>query len=133
MEIKQEFIDQIVAQAKQGYPKEVCGIIAGKDGTVTKVYEMTNVSETPETFYNMEAQEQFNVLKDARKLGLEMLGIYHSHPVSKAYPSEEDCKMCFYPEAFYMIVSLQNIDKPEIGVFKIKENIISEKGVKINE
>lgn len=131
--VKQKYIDQIIKQARKGYPKEVCGIIAGKDGAVTEIYEMVNVSETPETFYFMESQEQFKVLKDMRNLGLEMMGIYHSHPVSRAYPSEEDCRMCFYPDAFYMIVSLKNFDEPVIGVFKVKENIISEEGIEINE
>lgn len=131
MEIKKEFIAQIMEQAKKGRPKEVCGIIAGKEGTVKKIYEMANVSETPETFYFMDSQEQFKVLKDMRNSGIEMLGIYHSHPASRAYPSEEDCRMCFYPDAFYMIISLKNFDRPEIGAFKVNGNKITEERLEI--
>lgn len=131
LEIEQEFIDQIIAQARKGYPKEVCGIIAGKEGAVSRIYEMANISETPETFYLMDPQEQFKVIKDMRNSGMEMLGIYHSHPVSGAYPSEEDCRMCFYPDVFYLIVSLKNFKRPEIRVFKVKENKISEERFKL--
>lgn len=131
IEIKKEFIDQILDQAKKGYPKEVCGIIAGKDGVTAKIYEMKNIAETPETFYFMESEEQFKVLKDMRNSGMEMLGIYHSHPVSRAYPSDEDCRMCFYPDVFYMIVSLKNFKEPEIGIFKVNGNKITEERVAI--
>ncbi|MEW6087341.1 MAG: M67 family metallopeptidase [bacterium] len=129
--IKQKFIDQLINHAKKGYPEEVCGIIAGKEGSVLKIYEMANVSKTPETFYFMEPEEQFKVLKDIRNSGIEMLGIYHSHPASKAHPSEEDCRMCFYPDAFYMIISLKDFDKPEIGVFRVNGENITEERVDI--
>ncbi|HID12037.1 MAG TPA: M67 family peptidase [Candidatus Latescibacteria bacterium] len=54
----------------------------------------------------MDPKEQIDALKDIRRLGLEMVGIYHSHVASPAYPSKRDIKLAFYPEVSYVIVSL---------------------------
>ena len=38
--------------------------------------------------------------------GLDLVGIYHSHVSSPAYPSRTDAEQAFWPEAIYVIVSL---------------------------
>lgn len=128
--LKKEFLEQIIAQAKLEYPNEACGILAGKDEKVEKIYEMTNVDKSPSTYF-MDAREQLKVMKEMRNLGLEMLGIYHSHVEAKAYPSSHDVELAFYPETSYVIISLQDKDNPGVRSFKIKEGRISEEGVKI--
>ena len=128
--LKKEFFEQIVKQSKQEYPNEACGILAGKDGYVEKIYEMINVEKSP-SFFSMNPQEQFKVNKDIRKSGFEMMGIYHSHVKSQAYPSSEDVELAFYPEVSYMILSLQDLNNPVIRSFKIKEGKISEEEIKI--
>ena len=42
--------------------------------------------------------------------GDEMMGIYHSHPVSVAYPSATDAWNAYYPECIYFICSLEYDD-----------------------
>lgn len=37
-----------------------------------------------------------------------MMGIYHSHPTTHAYPSTSDVRMAFYPDAIYLIISLEH-------------------------
>lgn len=126
MIIKKFQQEEIVRCAKEALPHEVCGILAGKEGAVEKIYPMKNVSDTPELCYFMDAQEQLKVMKEIRTLGLEMLSIYHSHPGSKAYPSPRDVELAFYPEAMYLIVSLENADRPELKGFKIIDGKIKE-------
>lgn len=128
---KTQFND-IINHAKKEYPKECCGIVTGnvsqRSKVVTKVYRMTNVSENPETCYFMKPEEQLKVFKEMRQLGVEMLGIYHSHAYSPAYPSQRDCELAFYPEADYIIISLKNFNNPEVRAYKILEgNIVEEK------
>ncbi|MCM8787422.1 MAG: Mov34/MPN/PAD-1 family protein, partial [Candidatus Omnitrophica bacterium] len=104
-----------------------------------KVYKMTNVSENPETCYFMNPEEQLKVFKEMRKLGLEMIGIYHSHANSPAYPSQRDCELAFYPEADYLIISCSfNIQRsmfnePEVRAFKITEGKIQEEKIIIRK
>jgi proteasome lid subunit RPN8/RPN11 len=123
---KQEIIDHARASSKH----EACGILAGKNGKVEKVYKMTNTSDTPETCYFMDPKEQLNVMKEIRNSGLEMIGIYHSHPASPAFPSEKDIELAFYPETSYVIVSLQKEGKPEFRAFRILDGKITEEEIK---
>lgn len=123
LRIKKQDLDQIIAEAKKGYPNEVCGILAGKDGLVTKVYKMTNLDKSTTTFL-ADPREQLQAFKEMDKLGIEMLGIYHSHPASPAYPSKRDCELAFYPNMIYVIVSLVDLSKPELRAFKIVDGII---------
>jgi len=48
-----------------------------------------------------------------------LLGVYHSHPRTPAYPSVSDVEMAFYPEAYYFIISLE--PSIELRAFKIED------------
>lgn len=128
--LKKEFLEQILKACARESPNEACGILAGQGGEVKKVYEMTNIEKSPSTFF-MDAKEQLRVMKEIRNLGLEILGIYHSHVASVAYPSAHDVELAFYPEASYLIVSLKDKDNPSIRSFKIVEGKVSEEEVRI--
>jgi len=123
--LKKNLLEKIFKQIKEEYPNEACGILVGKNGVAEKVYEMTNTDKSPATYF-MDAKEQLLVMKEIRNLGLEMVGVYHSHVASPAYPSGHDVEMAFYPEISYVIVSLEDKDNPLIKSFKIKEGKITE-------
>jgi len=128
--LKKKFLDKIIAQARKEFPNEACGILAGKDGKVEKVYEMSNTDTSPSTFF-MEAKEQLKVMKEIRNSGIQMIGIYHSHAASRAYPSAHDVELAFYPEVSYAIISLEDKKNPVIKAFKIQEENIREEEVRI--
>ena len=128
--LKKELFELIVKHCLKEFPNEACGLLAGKDGIVEKVYETENVDKSPESFL-MEPKEQLKITKEIRSLGLEMLGIYHSHVASEAYPSEHDLRLAFYPETSYAIVTLKEKNNPKIRSFKIVEGKISEEEVRI--
>ncbi len=119
----------MLAQAKSEVPIEACGILAGKDGAVERLYKMTNADQSCDHFM-MAPQEQFKVAKDIRSAGLEMLAIYHSHPETPARPSAEDIRLAFTPDVTYVIVSLQNIE-PAIKGFLIEDDNVTEVPVRI--
>lgn len=120
----------IIAHAKREAPNEACGILAGKEGRVEKVYRMSNTDKSSRTFF-MDPQEQLKVMKEMRNLGLEMAAIYHSHLESEAYPSAHDVELAYYPETSYVIVSIKDKDNPTIRSFRIVEGKISEEELKI--
>ena len=128
--LKKRLAGIIIGQCKREYPNEACGILAGKAGRGEKVYEMANAERSGATFL-MDPKEQLKVMKEMRALNLEMVGIYHSHVASGAYPSSHDVEMAFYPEASYIIVSLKNMDDPVVRSFKIVNRKITEEEVKI--
>jgi len=118
--------EEIIRHVQEHASREACGILAGKDGRVEKIFKMTNTADTPEKCYFMDSIEQLKVVKEIRKEELEMIGIYHSHPGSDAYPSARDVELAFYPAVAYIIVSLKNKQRPEIRAFRIVEGEIKE-------
>ncbi len=122
--ITRELLAELISHCKETYPYEACGIIAGKDRVVKKVYPMTNIEKSGVS-YMMDPKEQFIVMKDLREQGLEMTAIFHSHPYADAYPSPRDIKLAFYEDSFYLIVSLIH-DEPLIKAFEIKDAIVRE-------
>lgn len=128
--LSKELFQQIVKHCVKELPDEACGILAGKTDSVEKVYAMINADKSPENFI-MDPAEQLKVTKELRNLGLEMVGIYHSHVASEAYPSTRDIELAFYPEARYCIVTLKVKNNPRMRAFRIKEGKISEEEVSI--
>jgi proteasome lid subunit RPN8/RPN11 len=128
--LSKELFQQIVKHCVKELPDEACGILAGKTDSVEKAYEMINADKSPENFI-MDPAEQLKVMKEIRRLDLEMVGIYHSHVASEAYPSARDMELAFYPEARYCIVTLKDKNNPRMRAFRIKEGKISEEEVSI--
>ena len=128
IELDREFFDEIVRQAREEFPNEACGLIAAVDGKPAKIYAMRNADASPVT-YRLDPKEQLKVFNDIDERGWELWAIYHSHTHSQAYPSETDRRQAFYPEARYLIVSLENRDDPELRGFRIVDGEISEEEV----
>ena len=122
---------EIIKQCREQYPHEACGILAGKDGLVQKLYMMENVSENPRVCYFMEPKQQLEIFKEMRQLNLDMLAIYHSHIGVAAYPSKRDIDMAFYPEALYLIISLDDKKVAESRIFSIIDGRIKEEKMEI--
>lgn len=123
--LKEGLFQQILAHCRKEFPNEACGILAGKGQEIEKVYEMDNTDKSPSSYF-MDGKEQLKVMKEMRGLGLDMVGIYHSHVASQAYPSAHDVEMAFYPDTAYVIVSLADKDNPSIRSFRIKDGITTE-------
>ena len=128
--LSKEKAKELVEHSERESPNEACGILAGNDGKVEKVYQITNTDKSPKTFI-MDPKEQLNVMKEIRDLGMKMVGIYHSHIETEAYPSAHDVELAFYPEASYIIVSIKDKDNPTVRAFRIIQGKISEEIVKI--
>ena len=132
LEIPAYVFEQMLEQAKAQAPIEVCGILAGNDGKVEKLYKMTNADNSSNHFM-MEPKEQFAAVKDIRSAGLEMLAIYHSHPETPARPSAEDIRLALTPDVIYVIVSLQGANAPAVKGFLLEDGNVAKVSVKISD
>ncbi len=130
MKIPQTIIDEMLTHAREGYPNEVCGLMAGKNGLVSTIFRTTNIDESSIS-YMIEPAEQFRAFKAMRAEGLELMAIYHSHPTSPAYPSQTDVRLAYYAEAAYLIASLQNVGAPVIKGFRILDGKITEERLEV--
>jgi proteasome lid subunit RPN8/RPN11 len=121
MRISQALIDEIVAHAREDFPNECCGMVAGVDGEATRIIRVTNAAASP-LRYEMDPQEQYNALKTIEESGGELLAIYHSHTKSAAYPSQTDVNQAVaWPEQVYVIVSLADEDGPDVKAYLLED------------
>ncbi|MDR1633286.1 MAG: M67 family metallopeptidase [Dysgonamonadaceae bacterium] len=123
MLIPRHIIDDVIAHAWNELPDEACGLLAGHGNQVVKQYPLTNIDHSPEHF-SFDPKEQFAVLREARKQGLQIVANYHSHPETPARPSEEDIRLAFDPNIAYFILSLQDVENPVLKAFSIREGIV---------
>lgn len=126
MRIAQGLIDEIIAHAREDLPNECCGMVGGSDGTATRVIRVENSAASPLRF-EMDPQGQYNALKEIEDDDGELLAIYHSHTKSPAYPSQTDVNQAVnWPDAIYLIVSLQDPDAPDVNAYWLKDLSIAD-------
>src|SRR5262245_7592604 len=96
--------------AATSYPDECCGVLIGRsldDSTVVE-HLLSVDNERNESRHNRYLINPETVLaahKEARALGLDVVGYYHSHPDHPARPSEFDREHA-WPGISYLIVSV---------------------------
>ena len=122
-------LNDLIIHAQNELPMEACGMLAGRDGQVERIYEMANADQASD-HYLMVPNEQFRVVKDMRAAGLQMLAIYHSHPETPARPSQEDIRLALTPGVIYLIISLAE-EEPVTKGFSINNGHTTEVPLRI--
>jgi [CysO sulfur-carrier protein]-S-L-cysteine hydrolase len=108
--------DEMVAHCEEGRPNEACGLLGVDDGTVVKVFKMTNAAGSP-VRYALDPREQFAVYRKLEEEGWELGGVFHSHTHTDAYPSPTDVRLAS-EDVPYLIVSLAG-SPADIRAFRI--------------
>ena len=122
----------VVAHARRDHPDEACGVIAGKDGAATRMFEMQNAERSP-TFYRFDAKEQLRVWRDMDDADEVPLVIYHSHTATEARPSRTDISLAAEPDAHYLLVSTRQPDMEEVRSFRILNGEVTEEEVRVTD
>jgi proteasome lid subunit RPN8/RPN11 len=124
MRIAQSLIDEMVAHAREDDPNECCGMVGGVEDEARTVRRAEN-AEASQLRYSIAPGEQFRLMREIEDAGEELVGIYHSHTRSAAYPSQTDVNLAGWPDAVYLIISLENPDSPNVKGFWIRDGKIS--------
>jgi [CysO sulfur-carrier protein]-S-L-cysteine hydrolase len=127
-------ITEMVRHAMQDHalrarPSECCGLLSGRGAVVTSLHPLRNEADTPETRYFASPEDLFAAMRRIREADQVLMGIYHSHPRTPAYPSASDVGMAFYPEAVYFIISLE--PRIDLRAFRIEGTNIEDVSVVI--
>ncbi len=130
LKLPQDYVDEMIAHAKEDVPNECCGIIAGKDGEATKLYRAINAETSPYR-YSVDPKDLLRIYRDLDSSGWDLLVIYHSHTHTEAYPSPTDQKLAAWPDALYVIVSLEDEEKPVVRAFRIQDQKESEEELRV--
>ena len=100
--------DEIIKHAEAGYPEEVCGVLIGNNGCITKFKECRNLNrERARDRYELDPHSFKEADDWARLTSMEILGIYHSHPDHTSRPSMFD-KERAWPDWIYIILSIHH-------------------------
>jgi len=118
----------LLVEARRAAPLECCGLLGGHSQRVIEVFPATNEMASP-VAYEIPPRELFELFRQLRAQQLELVGIYHSHPVGDNYPSTRDIARAYYPETAYLIVALET--SAPLRAFRIREGEVAELVVEI--
>lgn len=118
LSIPAEIRQQIIEHARAGKPEEICGLLRGRDGRAFELIRARNVAADKIENYDVDPQSLLRQF-EFEEAGDQMVAIYHSHPVSVAYPSATDAWSANYPDAAYVICSLEYDDAPVVRAFRL--------------
>ncbi len=118
--VTREVWSALVAQARLEPSVECCGLLAGRGGVITTALPARNALASA-TAYEIAAAELFELFRRMRRLTLEHMGIYHSHPASANAPSPRDIAAAYYPDAAYFILSPAEDAARPVRAFSIRE------------
>ena len=108
MKITDAQLKQIYAHAKETYPYECCGFLLGHfddGGFVREVRPATNQNRDRTDRFDISGEEFAKTQFDADEAGLDIIGIYHSHPDWPPIPSQTDMESA-WEEIYYLITSV---------------------------
>ena len=121
IQIPRKLTNQLLHLAQLSPDLEICGLVSSKNGLPIHCYPVTNVADHPQQRFLLDAGQQISAMAKMRELGEDLFAIYHSHPAAPALPSTHDLELAAYPDALYLIISLNTKGILEMRGFKINQ------------
>jgi [CysO sulfur-carrier protein]-S-L-cysteine hydrolase len=98
---------------------------------VGRCYPTRNAAASAK-LYTVHPQDQLRADRDAEAAGFEIVGVFHSHTHTDAYPSTTDVAQAPDPGWHYVIVSLRQA-QPSLRSYRIVDGAVSEEPLLIVE
>lgn len=103
LELSASHLEAMRAHVQACEPLEACGLLLGRAVAVARVIPVGNAARSRSRF-RMEPAEQVRAFQTMEEQGLDLLGIFHSHPANDKdeaaqldEPSETDVREAAYP------------------------------------
>jgi proteasome lid subunit RPN8/RPN11 len=128
-ELSAQAYREIVGAALDGYPLEVCGLLAGppdadgRAGSRGVVYFPCRNAAASARVYTIDPGDHLRAERTAEDAGQEINAVVHSHTHSEPYPSPTDIAAAPDPDWHYLIVSLKR-DAPELRSYRIVDGTV---------
>lgn len=117
--LSRPLVNQLLHHAQSSPELEVCGLVGARGGVPATCYPVKNTSAEPECRYFLDPEEHIGTLRIMQERGEELFAIFHSHPAAPAEPSATDLELAAYPDALYLIISLDTKGVLELRGFRI--------------
>lgn len=126
MRIAKSLIEEIAAHARDDLPNECCGLIGGDGEAMGSVHRARNAAASW-LRYEVHPGDQLRIMDVIEAAGEDLVGIYHSHTKSDAYPSQTDINLAeAWPDPLYLICSVADPDAPVLRAFAIPDGVVRE-------
>jgi [CysO sulfur-carrier protein]-S-L-cysteine hydrolase len=124
---------EMVGHCLSGLPDEACGLLGGHlaTGEAVRCYPTRNLA-TSAKLYTVDPKQHLQADRDAEASGMEIIGVFHSHTHTDAYPSPTDVAQAPDPEWHYVLVSLRDTH-PMVRSYRIRGDRIDEEPVTVGE
>ena len=124
--------DTVLATCVRALPNEGCGLLLGTaDGEVREVVASENVAASAKV-YEIDPTVLLRAYRRADEGGLEVIGVFHSHTHSEAYPSPTDVAQA--PDATWHYVIVTFSHRPsELRSFQVVNDLVTEETVVVVE
>ena len=126
--------DATIATCIRALPDEGCGLLLGASDAERAVVRDVIVSENvlhSAKVYEIDSKVLLRTYRRADDEGLEVLGVFHSHTHTDAYPSPTDIAQAPDPGWHYVLVSLRDVPTV-VRSFRIIEGVVSEEEVLVH-
>ena len=129
LRLAREVYLQMVGHCLDGLPLEACGLLGG-DPVVARasVCYPTGNAAASARLYTVEPLDHLRADRDAEGRGLELIGVFHSHTHTDAYPSPTDVAQAPDPTWHYVVLSLRDI-APVLRSYRILDGKIAEETI----
>ncbi|HKD48207.1 MAG TPA: M67 family metallopeptidase [Rhizomicrobium sp.] len=111
----QELRARIEECARESFPRECCGLIAGtREGDIAlalALHPARNIATRADRF-EIEPGDHLRALKQARANGHVLIGCYHSHPNGEPKPSANDLAGAGEEDFLWLIAALSSANGP---------------------
>ena len=130
LELPSEMVERVLAHARRDHPDECCGVIAGRDGVATRLFEMANAERSP-TGFTFDSAEWLRVHRSMEDADEDLLVVYHSHTMTEAYPSRTDVTWSVNtPGTSWLLVSTRS-DEDEVRSYRIDDGVVTEEQLRV--
>jgi proteasome lid subunit RPN8/RPN11 len=124
--------DAMLAACIRALPNEGCGLLLGTgEGLVHELIASLNIADSAKV-YEIEPTVLLRASRRADAEGLEVIGVFHSHTHSEAYPSPTDIRQAPDSTWHYVLISL--VDSPaDLQSFRIIDGNVAPEVVDVTE
>ena len=100
--IVQRVLDDVSAHADEEAPRECCGVLIGRPDVILESARALNLADGTTRFL-LDPRDHIRAMRESRARQMDVVGFYHSHPRSPAYPSRTDVAESGYAGALHLI------------------------------
>ena len=132
--------EALLDHARAELPNEACGLLAGTlaDGRATAYHPARNADASP-LRYSVHPDDLIRITFAIEDGGQDLVAIFHSHTHTPAVPSPTDVGLAFYPDALYILVSLDegeadgSTGSPSVRAWRIVDDAVHEVALDVVE